>query len=127
MFKQINKENESDKANNKLGQQIPNSNLNAERCSETRGTHKSKVERRTEADSTDTAEVLLGDTCNEVAQGERTIGLVDDKLSPDRRKREAERRRRREKEDMRRRRKCTEKEASERRHQVNQCGKLSAG
>ena len=45
IVKQINKENELDKTNNKLGQQIPNSKLNAERCSETRGTHKIKVER----------------------------------------------------------------------------------
>ena len=67
IVKQIN-ENELDirKRINQLGQLIQ-SKLKRKRCSETKGTHKLKVEGRTGANSTDTAEVLLGYTCNEVA------------------------------------------------------------
>ena len=79
IVKQINKENELDQANNKLGQQIPNSKLNAERCSETRGTQKIKVER--EDWSQQYTHRYWVYTCNEVAQGESTIGLVEVSLS----------------------------------------------
>ena len=81
IVKQINKENESDQANNKLGQQIPNSKLNAERCSETRGTHKMKVEREDWSQQYRHRRGAIGCIPVTVAQGESTIGLVEVSLS----------------------------------------------